>query len=295
MLRTYATVVLLSGLLIAGCNMPRRSDGRDPAPATQPAVALMPGVDPNNEPSSDPNRLGSYMMVVRLKLVTIEVPVGQASGSEEIWSYLDEEPVRTSHPGMLSRNGMRAGVGKRSSWPDLAKVIKKLTGSAPQQNVAVALPGDPLPIVLKERLGEQSVFLFHEDRTLSGSDYPPGDNILALACTLDQDDRRRVFLSAVPQIRTSYRKARYVVSDTGATVSAQPIYYPFSSLTFQASLTSGDFVVLGPGAQSRRATSVGHRFLVRDKEGVEFETLIVIMPEAVAAPLPGRTPSPGGS
>jgi hypothetical protein len=292
MLRTYATILVLAGLLAAGCSVSGQGGGREDVPATQP-IATMPGVRPNRDAAGDPNRLGAYMMIVRLKLVTIEVPVGQASGSEEIWSYLDEEPVRTSHPSMLGRNGLRAGVGKRSSWPDLAKVITKLTGSVPRQNMAVALPGNPLPIVLRDRQGEQSIFVFHEDRTLSGSDYPPGDNVLAVACTLDQDDRGRVFVSAVPQIRSTHRRSQYVLSEAGATVSVQPDCFPFASLTFQASLTSGDFIILGPGAQSRRTTSVGHRFLVREKEGVEFETLIVMAPEAVAAPLPGRAAAIG--
>ena len=156
------------------------------------------------------------------------------------------------------------------------------------------MPGNPLPIVLKERQGEQTIFVFHEDRTLSGADYPPGDNVLAVACTLDEDDRSRVFVSAVPQIVTTLRRQRFLMGEGGPVVAARPDVYPFEPLTFQVNVPRGDFVVVGPGSQSRRASSVGHHFLVRDKKGVEFETLIVLMPEVVAAALPTR-PALGGT
>ncbi len=59
-----------------------------------------------------------------------------------------------------------------------------------------------------------SVFLYHEDQTLSGSDYPPGDNLLSFTGTLNEDDPSTVLLTGMPQIRTQ-KKTRQIVEDQG--------------------------------------------------------------------------------
>ena len=45
------------------------------------------------------------------------------------------------------------------------------------------------------------------------------------------------------------------------------------------------FLVIGPGANARNPTSVGYHFLVKKRQGMEFETLLVLVPEVFAAPL----------
>ena len=72
----------------------------------------------------------------------------------------------------------------------------------------------------------------------------------------------------------------------------RPDIFSLTPLTFQVSVPSKDFLVIGPGPECGRRSSVGHHFLVSDRDGVEFETLLVLKPEAFAAPVGSDTNQP---
>ena len=257
--------------------------GRDeqvPPPATMPGVVARPV-----PPTGVSGKSDAYRLIVTLKRATIAVPVGTASGSEEIWSYLDEEPVKATRSASLGRNGIRVGLGRGGSWPDLARIFQRMTGRSPVQSRVASTPGDPLPIVLKERQNVQTIFTFNDDRTLSGRDHPPGDNMFTVVCTLDRDDASRVLLTAAPQIRSSRKKTHFILGGAGPAVQATAHVFSFANLAFQLMVPKDGFVVIGPGAAARNPTTVGHHFLVKQKEGVPFETVLVIAPEVFAAPI----------
>jgi len=282
--RLAATLLAVLSAVLGGC--PADPTGLGPNPLV--GNRRMPGrIDPNDARSGTA-KPGRYVLVARLRLVTIEVPVGTASGSEEIWSYLDEEPVSAIRSASLGRNGLRVGLGREDSWPDLARIFKRMTGRSPKQNLVVAVPGDPLPIVLKERQQIQTIFTFYDDRTLSGADYPPGDNVLAVVCTLNEDDLSKLMITVMPQVRSTRHRTRFVMGQTGPRMVSTAEVFNFPHLTFRLTVPSKDFLVIGPGAHSRRPTSVGHHFLVKKKEGMEFETLLVLIPEVFAAPARSR-------
>lgn len=252
---------------------------------TSPTGALLPVLRPvtsGDRPPPDQDK--EFILIVRLKMTTIEVPVGVASASEEIWSYLDEEPVRQVHAPALTLNGLRIGLGRADAWDDLAGVLKRMTGRRLQESAATMLPGRPLHIVLKRGLPPQTIFLYRPDRTLSGFDYPPGENLLTISCTLDEDDPSKVMITGLPQIRTTYHRPQFIDRNGRITMVNRPDMFSLSSLTFQVVVPSGDFLVIGPAGESGRPTSVGHHFLVKNKEGMEFETVLVIKPQAFATP-----------
>jgi len=226
-----------------------------------------------------------FKLVVTIRLVTIEVPIGTASGSEEIWSYLDEEPISTARSVNLGRNGVRVGLGVDGTWPDLARIFKRMTGRTPTQSVLAAMPNDPLQIILRQRRPEATIFTFRDDRTLRGQDYPVGDYMLTVACTLDEDDLSKVMFTAVPQIRSAAKSPKFVISPIGPRLINQPKTYSFDELTFQLMVPPKGFLVIGPGANARNPSTVGHHFLTLKREGVEFETLLVLMPEVLVTPI----------
>jgi len=226
----------------------------------------------------------NYLLVVHLRLVAVELPVGTVSSSEQIWSYLDEEGIRQARTAVLTLNGIRIGRGQEASWPDVARVLQRMTGRAVNESMMTALPGDPVPIILKAHQPAQTIFVFDQDGTLRGADYPPGDNLLRICCTLDQDDPSQVLITGLPQIRTSRMRTRFIRRNGRLIMADRPDLYSLTELTFQALLPSKDFLVIGPGIQSARPSSVGHKFLVKDKEGIAFEILLVIKVEVVAAP-----------
>ncbi len=226
-----------------------------------------------------------FIFVVRVRIASVEVPVGMASASEEIWSYLDEEPVEAVHSTGLVQNGLRVGVGVKESFADIVRVLKRMTGKKFSENNFLNVPGETMPIVLSQSQESQTIFTFHDDMTLTGANYPDGDNLLSVICTLDEDDPSAVVLTAVPQIRSAHHMP-FIENETGKpNLTTKPLVYSFNLLTFQTRLEKGSFLVIGPSYESRRPLSLGYHFLVRQKEGVEFETVFVLIPEVFAAPV----------
>jgi len=267
-------VMLIAAAALVGCPAQQSPDA---SPLPGPGAALT-----TRASNASQEKQQRYVMLVRLGLLTIEVPVGTASGSEQIWSYLNEEGIGAERSANLGRNGFRIGTGRRENWNDLARILKRMTGRGLRESTVIATPENPIPIVLKQEQPLQTIFTFHEDRTLSGADYPAGDNLLALSCTFDQDDPTNVLVTGMPQIRTTYRQPQIVEEFGRLLMIEKPVIYGFGSMTFQLRMTNKDFLVIGPGAQSRRPNSIGHHFLVRDREGMDFETVLVLTPEIVA-------------
>ncbi len=282
LLACLLTAALAAGLL--GCEPDISGSGTlDPKPPTTMPNAANPLAKPPG--STGPIDLKSFKLVVTIKLATIEVPVGTASGSEEIWSYLDEEPITTARSVNLGRNGVRVGVGRDGDWPDLARVFKRMTGRTPTQSVMAAMPNDPLQIILRQRQPEATIFTFRDDRTLRGKDYPVGDYLFTIACTLDEDDLSKVMFTAVPQVRSTAKSPTFVMSTIGPRMVNQAETYSFDDLTFRLMVPPKGFLVIGPGANARNPSTVGHHFMTLKREGVEFETLLVLTPEVVATPI----------
>jgi hypothetical protein len=215
---------------------------------------------------------GQSMLALGIKVTSIEVPVGTASGSEEIWSYLDEERTKAFHSATLGRNGMRVGLADRASWPDLARILSKMTGRRLSEQGFTAVPGQPFQIELRSNLPSQTIFISYADRTLSGADYPPGDNLLTLSISMDENDASRMIVTAVPQIRTTQRTTDIV----NFTMVEHAITYSFHPATFQFAMKDKDVVVIGPGAESGRPTSIGYHFLLQERQGVLYETVLVL-------------------
>jgi len=267
------TIFLLAvGLALPGC-LPEETGGIVASKPSGPKASA-PGV-------GKPPRLPE---VIRMDILYVEVPAGQASGSEEIWSYLDEEPVGAERLASLGRNGIRVGLGRSGSDADIVRVLKRITGQSLGRRVMVGRRGTPHHVVLKRGMGVQTVFGFHADRTLSGSDMPPGDNVLTVVCTVDEDNAGRIILTGMPQVRSSRIKTHFLNEPAGVRILNRPVMFGFEDMMFQMPMAPGEFLVIGPGAASRRPHSVGRYFFIRKKQGVDFEVVLVLTPRAEMLP-----------
>jgi len=219
---------------------------------------------------------------VRLHLRLVELPVGAASGSEQIWSRLQDAPLGSDSQMRLALNGVRLGLARQDNWPQLAKVLERLGGrDVPKFSVVRVRPGPPTPIVIRRCPRQQTIFTFRRDRTLAGADYQPADNLLAVHCALRPPDPRTVMMTVLPQVRSLRRKIKYVKEAEGYGLSRRAVRRSFDSLMFRVRLTEKDLLIIGPGAESQRRSSVGRHFFFRTSAGMEFETLLVLRPEIV--------------
>ena len=90
--------------LLAGCAWPIELRPQIPPP-TQDGVPLTPLA--RNAPTEQARRV----LLIRLRLITLQLPLGASTDSEQIWSYLNEERVGAAAVWPLAYNGLRAGTG----------------------------------------------------------------------------------------------------------------------------------------------------------------------------------------
>lgn len=268
-----ATTLAASLLGLSGCK--GSDDLRTDQPATPPRPPRMPGApDPKQV---DPNQPMVTRYFIRVQLGTVEVPIGQASGSQELWDLLDEEPVSLK-AAALGLNGLRIGLCRQDAWEDLQAVIEKMTGNLYRSLNLQITTQKPMPIVVKSNQPVQTMFMYRDDKTLNGRDFPPGDNLFTLSCSLNpKDEDDTIFLTAVPQVRTTKRYAQWVETVPGVPqLMDRPMVLPIEELLVQVPIQSGDILLVGPGVNARRTSSVGHHFLTVTRDGVPHETLLIL-------------------
>ena len=280
MRRRPVCVLLIAALSVfTGCKGPEGF----PSPHGRPPV--LEGVTLEHFTDAKKQNLRDFVLVVRISLITVQVPVGSVSNSEQLWSYLDEEPLGARIGSALAHNGVRVGLGRKGAWKDVAGILRRLTGQVIKPTVAITRPGIPVAITLKTRRPAQTIFTFRRDYTLFGRDYPPGDNIVMIAATIDYDDPASVHLTASPMVRTKRRRRKYVKQANGYAVTYEPTRYRLNGTDFRFRVPAGGFILIGPGREVSRKSSPGYHFLVHEMKGLEFETVVVIAPEVFAAPI----------
>lgn len=233
------------------------------------------------------NNHRNFVLLIRMNVLTIRLPIGAVSNSEAIWNYLDEEPVGARISSILAMNGIRVGVGRKGDWDQIVRILRRHTAQPLTRSVALGPPGRSMPIIFKPHQQVQTIFTYRQDITLFGRDYPPGDNVLMTAASVNYDNLDMINVSAALVIRSAHRRRQYVKQAGKYGFVSKPIYYQLDGLEFQVSVPRGGFVLIGPGRDIHRPSSVGHHFLVCTDRGVDFETVVVLAPEVFAAPLGG--------
>jgi len=259
------SIFICALLVVGGSGCKRQSMDTDPDPGVLPGRNTKP--DTRN------------FRAIRLSLYSIEVPAGMVSGSEDVWSYLNEEAVGVETLTALGLNGLRVGLGQQSDWPYLAKLFRKLTGRKLTEGASTLRPGQVTQITLNVESPAKTLFIYQRDRTMYGSDFPVGDYLLAVSCTLDEDDPRKTLLTALPQMRTSQVFTRRKITDDKVQVVSAPDLTSFKSVMFRLSIPDDGFIVIGPGSQSRRKSSLGSVMLRREKKGLPFENVLILSAE----------------
>jgi len=260
------------------CSPPPPTEADDSLPAQRETLAnSTPGPQKQDE---------KRMRFIRLLVGTIEAPLGTLSESEEVWSYLDEQSVRSLGSAAPGANGIRIGIGKEAIWQDLASVLEQETGQAVQRSRCVLLPGQTAPLVMQRDRDSQTVFIAHKDGMISGNLYPVGDRLLTVGISLVENDPSRIILTALPQIRSAMRRTEIIKQSGRYTMVDKPATYELDSLAFQAPMSANSFVVVGPNPQARRTTSAGYGLFLHKRDGLLVERLFVLRPEVLTRPSP---------
>jgi hypothetical protein len=280
-------MLLLAAMLIGGCDNPFISTPPPvpdpPESADPPEARTLRELDPPPAIAVD-KRL---MYMVHLQMTIIEVPANVASGGEALWSHFNEEPLLRKAASM-SLNGMRIGLASADDWETIKKQLESMSGLEKKTLALQTYSAIPNQITLKPCCPTQTIFTYFTNRSLRGEDYPPGDNILSISCSVNPNDRQTIHFSALPQIRSTKRKGHIVKNHGQPKIVYKAKYFPFDPLLFQAKIRSGDFLLIGPGREARRPSSVGKHFFTVRKKGMPYETMLLIRPRIYKIKVPIR-------
>ena len=283
MLRRALTIcLLLAPVVWPGC----RPDGTPlnlPRPAADPLPR--PLSPPLASQPAQPSELPQFRSVIALQILRVELPVGTVNASEQLWNYLNEEPVAVNRSAEVGRNGLRIGLGEGAAWGDVAGMFQKLTGRPLAPTRAFAWPGTVMDVLARKDRPAQSIFLFYSDKTRAGSDYPPGDNVFAVACTVDETNPQGVILTGVPQIRSSQADFQPARPDVRMGVISPYTRTPFTPLTFRVTIPPKGFLVIAPARAALNTSTLGHHFLIEQRDGLSFETVLIVLPEVIRKPI----------
>jgi len=265
----YVAAMMMLIAAVGGCRLD--GQGAGPSPGRAQGEALPPTQGEPLPPGAKP--------FTRIRIAFVELPLGMASASEEIWSYLDEEPIQADRSASFGRNGFRIGRGSAESLPQLIGALRRLTGREVSYKTLVALPGAPAAITVRQGQPGATLFLVNPDRTLSGADYPPGDSILRLEASINPENMSQVLLTALPQIRSAAAGMRLVETPNGPRLQARQDLFSFEQLRFQLFVPNESFLLIGPGVMAHQPNSLGHYFFIAERDGIAFETVLILIPQ----------------
>lgn len=226
-----------------------------------------------------------FIFEIVLKTAVVEVPAGTISASEDIWSYVDEEPISGRASGLLGRNGIRAGIGADENWPRVATVLNHLAGRPFKHTISTLYSGDKTSLLANVYDQPQTIFMFRDNLTLTGADYPAGEYSLNIAAWLDQDDPGRLILAICPRVISSKREPQFIQGPNGLEMVTRPAEFILDQVSFHLAMKAGEFLIIGPGWQAAKPDSLGRAFFTRKTNDIRMETVYIIVPEIKRRPL----------
>ena len=94
-------------------------------------------------------------------------------------------------------------------------------------------------------------------------------------------------ITAVPQIRTLRGKVKFVrdgKSDRYSMTRHRQVH-SLDSVGCHVSISEKEFLILGPGPEADRDSSVGRSFFIQEQEGLRYQTLLILAPRVFKVPV----------
>lgn len=245
-------------------------------------ITLAPGV-----PIVGP---GMAIKAVQFDVLRVQAPLGEFSRSQKIWGHLDEQAVGVETQMVLQRNGLRIGLGSQESWPPVHAILQAVS-----RRIVHTLPPSPpnslsVSLQLNDEPLEETVFFYRPNGTLSGGSFPGATNVFRINWEFNSDNIEQVVVYITPEIRQE--RSRVAPKPTPLGVALVPVFEGkvFQELASRLVVSSGGYIVLGPGEDVARAGLLGREFLVTMIDGEPYETILVIVPRVLdlSSPAPAE-------
>jgi hypothetical protein len=221
-------------------------------------------------------------VIVCVRVAVVNVPIGAARESEDIWARLQGGSLDPNRQNTLNANALRAGLAPARSLVDLVGVLQGLTGKQILYATIPAISEAPCTVTLRADEPARTFFTISQDRSARGVDYPAGEYVLAISGRVDDRNPSHVLLTVMPEIRAAAAETQIVQTNGRVTFQTHHPILPLEEAAVTVDMPTGDVLVIGPWRQAHRPSSIGYGFLTRDTSGIPFETVILLVPLAVS-------------
>lgn len=276
-----SVAVLLA--LLAGCDgikLPQWGSPaeRVPLPQTQPAG----GPADQSTPLSSLNVRPVVVQTINFNFLRVRATAGTFSKSEKLWNPVNEDSLPVDVQLLLRNNGLRVGVAKESSWPQIKAALEAEKVEVSQDSQTLQ-NGIPLSIELNAQPRDQTLFLIRSDGTMPGAAFPQSTNALRIEYWIPPNDPKSVIVELIPEIRLQRPTGQDNLAMALGNPAVLPPSRPLRELAARMRIGPDEFLVLGPSMVAQQPHLIGAMLLAEEIDGRKMESMCYITPKIITA------------
>jgi hypothetical protein len=290
--------------LAAGCQNPQSDRQLNPAPAgpgssasaavqaprgsgdfAAPGTVQPPGSGPPSGSGATPAAdvraadatAGNDLHVLRMHfdILRVDVPLGGLRHSLKVWNHIDESQGDPGLTALLARNGFRAGVGTVDDWPAIRAILER-NGARVTRVARTAQAGAPMTVPLGNVEEGASYFLHRRGGGLGGGTFTAGRRAFRIGYALETGPQPKATLRVTPTFEESTISEKPVERGGEVMFLRDREGRVFRELMVEASLTPGEFLVVGGSRPAEKGYLLGSLWLESTLEMQKFETLLFV-------------------
>lgn len=231
-----------------------------------------------------PARSAVEIVALHYDVLRAELPTEPVRHSAKIWNHVDELRVESGSASSLVRNGIRAGVGAAGSWDSIQAILS--VAAARTETSRHVLRGDaPLTLELGTLPAAATVFSYDHAGRLSGRTVPPGERLIHIDHLLHPAAFGALELGMLLEIR--HDRGAMEWRSVGGIIRQVPAYdrVRFPEVELKVSVGPGEFLVIAPDSRVGHRYLPGGGFLLTERDGMVYETVLCITPHLSRGPL----------
>ena len=266
--------IFAGNLVACGCQQ-----GTKPTtvPSTMDTGPLQMTITAQAQPSENPRDPQPQInAMVHLDIYLLDMPAGSVSTNSDFWKRVDEDAVGTANEDRQKRNGIRCGIVPRSQSLYFSQFFDHQPHQARRSTVD-GLQTQTIELEMDKQFDQQDLFFFNADNQLEGRSYDNGTNQLALTFGPTPRDPGAVRVTVCPVVRSEKTQMRFTPLNQEYRTPFQDVDRIYD-LGLTADIPGDSFMIIAPGGDSSRQSSIGGRFFIKLEKTEKLEQVIVIVP-----------------
>jgi hypothetical protein len=264
-----SAVILLSAAVLCGCRA-------HPDSTTQPTTQQFT-LTANPPVAADPrDPKPTWQALIHLDIYQFDLPLGQISKNEVFWKQVDETRLGADLSHRLYDNGLRCGIVPKSQWSFFRDLVDDKTHPPVHQTID-GFRSDAVQLQFSRQVDAEDIFFFNTAGEAEGHTYKKCVNVVALSFEPVPRQPGVVHIALCPTIKQQADRVVYTPLDHEFESSYSKVDRLYEA-ALHADVPDDSFLIVSPGAQASRTTSIGGSFFIKNDTTEQFEEVLLIVP-----------------